>query len=203
MAAKEQHPNIPLARAPWWQRLRHADGGSAARRKAAHQLYVAVVNQARTSALFDALGVPDTPEGRFEAIGLHAALLLRRLKREGTAGQALGQELFDLMFRDMDVNLRELGVGDLSVGKYVKRLARNLYARIATLDEALATGDEARLAHMLQANVYHGGAAPSTAQVAGLGRYLIGLDAALHEQPGEALLRGEIAFPSPVVPEPT
>ncbi len=202
MAAKEQHPNIPPARSPWWRRLRRADGESAARRRAAHQLYVALVNQARSPALFAALGLPDTPEGRFEAIGLHAALVLRRLKSEGPAGQALGQELFDLMFRDMDVNLRELGVGDLSVGKYVKRLARNLYARIVALEESLAAGDEARLARMLLANVYHGGPAPSEAQVAGLGRYLLGLDTALRGQPGEALLGGEIAFPDPVVPEP-
>lgn len=200
MTAKEQHPNTAWQRRPWWRRLRLGDRDRAARREVARRLYVALVNQARTPALFAGLGVPDTPEGRFEVIGLHAALVLRRLKAEGRAGQALGQELFDLMFADMDMNLRELGVGDLSVGKYVKRLARNLYARIAALEQALDQGDATVLGPMLKANVYRGGAAPEAAQVTALEGYLVAAAAALAAQPGDALLRGEIAFPEPVVP---
>ena len=133
-------PDLPAARRGWrrlWQRLRHASRARDARRQVAEQLYHAVVKQARRPVWYRELGVPDTPEGRFEMIALHAALVLRRLRREGMAGQALGQLLFDAMFVDLDGSLRELGVSDLSVGKYIKRLAGNFYARLAALDEGL------------------------------------------------------------------
>lgn len=181
-------------RRPWWARLWSADPETRARRETARRLYAEVVNRARTPALFRELGVPDTPEGRFEMIALHAALVLRRLRPEGEAGRALGQELFDLMLTDFDVNLRELGVGDLSVGKYVKRLARNVYARIAALDEGLEGDEPAALEPMLRTNVYYGGPAPSPAQLEALASYLRTLDAELGEQPGEALLAGRLAL---------
>ena len=79
-----------------------------------------LVEGARAPAFFRELGVPDTPEGRFEMIALHVALAVRRLRREGAPGRALGQELFDLMLTDLDQSLRELGVGDLSVGRYAQ-----------------------------------------------------------------------------------
>ena len=161
-------------------------------------MYAALVAQARMPVFFEQLGAPDTAAGRFELIGLHAALVLRRLKAEGDPGQAVGQELFDLMFADLDVNLREIGIGDLSVGKYVKRLAQNFYARIATLDAALGRSDLEPVAAMLRANVYHGGDAPSTEQVETLARYLAEVDRALAHQPGEALLTGEVRFVDPM-----
>ena len=127
-------------------------------RQAADQLYRAMVEQARRPAFYRELGVPDTPEGRFEMIALHAALVLRRLRREGLPGQALGQALFDLMFADLDAGLRELGVGDLGVGTYIKRLAGQFYARLAALDEGLGDAGPAGSQHgaappMLRANV--------------------------------------------------
>ena len=118
-----------------------------------------VVNEARTPRLYGELGVPDTPEGRFEMVALHAALLIRRLRAEAAAGHALGQALFDLMFADMDASMRELGVGDLGVGKQVKRLAGQFYARLAALDGAFGGGDRALSSRCCGANVYHGGPA--------------------------------------------
>ena len=111
------------------------------------------------------LGVPDTPEGRFEMVGLHVALVVRRLKREGARGSALGQELFDVMFADIDESLRHIGIGDLSVGKQVRRLAGNFYARLKALDEAFATEPGGPLRAMLRTNVYHGGVPPSARQL--------------------------------------
>lgn len=140
------------------------------------------------------LGVPDTPEGRFELLALHAALIIRRLRAAGPAGQALGQELFDLMFVDVDLNLRELGVGDLSVGKYVKRLARNFYARLAALDAALASGERDALVPMLETNVYRGGPPPGPARVAALADYLFSVATALDLQADDRLLAGEVGF---------
>ena len=121
----------------WRARLRGDRQRRLAREAAAARLYAAAVGLARERRWFAELGVPDTPEGRFEMIALHIALLLRRLRREGPAGGALGQALFDRVFAEVDVALRELGVGDLGVGRQVKRLAGQFYARLATLDRAL------------------------------------------------------------------
>jgi cytochrome b pre-mRNA-processing protein 3 len=178
----------------WVKRLRPDHHARDARRRAAHRLYGDLVNQARTPRFFSELGVPDTPEGRFEMIGVHAALLLRRLHAEGPAGQALGQELFDLMFADLDAGLRELGVGDLSVGRHVKRYAGYFYARAAALDQALAAGDPAGLRTMLKANVYRGGREPTGEQIALLADHLIAVEQVLARQTAEGLLRGEVAF---------
>ena len=178
----------------WAERLRARARGRRAERRAPLRLYCALVNQARSQRFLRELGVPDTPEGRFEIVGLHAALLLRRLRSEGAKGQALGQALFDLMFADMDASLRELGVGDLSVGKQVKRLAGQFYARLSALDQALATGAARLVAPILRANVWHGGPPPCAAQVAALADYLIACERRLGGQSGSALLRGEVTF---------
>jgi cytochrome b pre-mRNA-processing protein 3 len=191
----------------WWHRLRHAERAHDARKQVAGQLYQAVVNQARRPVWYRDLGVPDTPEGRFEMIALHAALVLRRLRREGVAGRALGQRLFDAMFVDLDGSLRELGVSDLAMGKYIKRLAGNFYARLAALDKGLAddvadAGQGRSLHPMLRANVYHG-AAPSGRQLAALARALAAQDHALARQEGALLCGGTIVWLEPeVLPEP-
>ena len=208
-------PALPAARHGWrrlWHRLGRAGRAHDARRQVAEQLYHAVVKQARRPVWYRELGVPDTPEGRFEMIALHVALVLRRLRREGLAGHALGQQLFDAMFVDLDGSLRELGVSDLSVGKYVKRLAGNLYARLAALDEGLgaavpedadgapaAAPDGRSLYPMLRANVYYG-AAPTKRQVAALARALAEQDRALGRQQGAALRDGTIVWVEPDIP---
>ncbi len=196
MSQRQQARRDGNALRAWAERLWPRAHVGDARRRAAHRLYCALVNQARTPRFFAELGVPDTPEGRFEMIGLHAALLLRRLRAEGAAGQALGQALFDLMFADLDASLRELGVGDLSVGRHVKRYAGYFYARLGALDEALAAGDPAGLRPMLAANVYRGGREPTAEQVARLADQLMVVERALAGQAADRLLRGEVAFTS-------
>jgi cytochrome b pre-mRNA-processing protein 3 len=188
-----QQPRRAARLRGWAERLRARAGARRAERQAAQRLYRALVNQARSQRFFRELGVPDTPEGRFEIVGLHAALLLRRLRSEGAAGRALGQALFDLMFDDMDASLRELGVGDLSVGRQMKRLAGQFYARLSALDQVIGAG-AGGLEPILSANVWHGGPPPSAAQVAALTDDLIACERRLAGQSGSALLRGEVTF---------
>jgi cytochrome b pre-mRNA-processing protein 3 len=121
-------------------------------RDSAAMLYALAVEQARRPEFYSRLGVPDTLDGRFEMIALHVFLLLHRLKQRGEA-PALAQALFDLMFQDMDQNLREIGVGDLSVGKRVKTMAKALYGRCAAYEAGLAEGD-AGLAAALRRNLF-------------------------------------------------
>jgi cytochrome b pre-mRNA-processing protein 3 len=76
-------------------------------------LYGTIVAQARMPCFYRDYAVPDTLRGRFELIVLHLALLLDRLAAD-PAMRKLGQAVFDQFCRDMDHNLREIGVGDLA-----------------------------------------------------------------------------------------
>ena len=95
---------------------------------AGRRLYAAAVAQARQPAFYADCGVPDTPTGRFDVIVLHGFLLMHRLKA-APAGRPLAQAFCDAVVEDMDRNLREMGIGDLSVGKKAKKLMQGFYGR--------------------------------------------------------------------------
>ena len=166
------------------------------RSEPAHALYAGLVKQARQPGFYAHAGVPDTLDGRFDMILLHAFLVLHRLKGlEGPAAE-LGQALSDVMFADMDRNLRELGVGDLSVGKHVRRMVRAFRGRMAIYDAGLA-GDDDQLEAALRRNLY-GTISPGGAQVTLMVAYLRREASSLAEQPIRALLAGRVAFgPAP------
>ena len=120
---------------PWRWLAGFVSTEARARRDSARLLYAAVVARAREPVFYTRFRVPDSLDGRFDMIALHAFLVLRRLKEEGADGAALGQALFDVIFSDMDRSLREMGAGDLGVGRRVKRMARGFYGRIAAYDQ--------------------------------------------------------------------
>lgn len=101
-------------------------------------LFEAVTRQARQPAFYVDLGVPDTVEGRFELYSLHVILLLNRLRGQGGEAGEVGQALFDAYLRSLDDALRDLGVGDLSVGKKMRKLGEAFYGRAKSYDSALA-----------------------------------------------------------------
>ncbi len=181
----------------WWTKRREADRAAKRRRKTALDLYLRIVRHSRLALFYAEWGVPDTRDGRFEMIGLHAALLMRRLRAEGREGQELAQALFDVMFVDMDHALREIGVGDLSVGKYVKSMAQTFFARAHALDAPLAAADVGAVAEVLTRNVYVTGTEPSKAAVLSLAHYLVDQWATLERQPGERLLAGSLDLALP------
>lgn len=156
-------------------------------------LYVAAVEQARRPEFYLNLGVADTPDGRFDMVSLHVILLLRRLKRDhpGTADTA--QALFDLMFADMDRNLREMGVGDVSVGKRVKGMAKGFYGRLAAYDAGLDVDDDS-LAMALRRNLYRK-TSPTDRQVETVAAYARAADTALRNTPLSTVLAGTVTFP--------
>jgi cytochrome b pre-mRNA-processing protein 3 len=164
--------------------------------EAAAKLYVRVVEQARQPLFYLDLGVPDTPDGRFDMIALHAALLLRRLRRDRQRTEALSQAVFDLMFADMDQNLREMGVGDLAVGKRIKAMAQGFYGRLAAYDVGLAAPGEEVLADALARNVYRH-RPPGEGDAAGLAAYMRRQAERLEAQPVEVLMAGEVVFDPP------
>lgn len=164
---------------------------------AAHPLYGQIVAQARKPDFYRTAGVPDTVQGRFEMIALHMFLVLHRLKQEGGTGTDLAQNLFDLMFQDMDRNLRELGTGDLAVGKRIKTLAKELYGRIAAYEKGLnADTAPAELEQALARNVFADAPIPPGALTA-LADYLRRSVPALAGQPYTDLAAGKVTFVTP------
>ena len=156
------------------------------------RLYGAAVTQARRPQFYLHHGVPDTPDGRFDMIALHVFLLLRRLRRDpGPTGEA-AQRLFDLMFADMDENLREMGVGDLSVGRHVRKMAEALYGRIRAYDRGL-DGDDAGLTDALRHNLYRK-MEPRTSDVEALSRYVRNAVELLDGIDVGRLLQGRVDF---------
>jgi cytochrome b pre-mRNA-processing protein 3 len=124
------------------------------------QLYSRTAQQARATELFEACGIPDTLDGRFDALALHAALMIDRLQREPD-GQVMAQAFFDAMFRHLDLTLREIGVQDLGVGRRIKIMAEGFHGRALAYREALA-GGPTPLAEVLRRNAY-GGRPPADA----------------------------------------
>ncbi len=158
-------------------------------------LYGAAVAAARAPSLYAGIGVPDTAAGRFEMVCLHAGLLIRRIRSEATERtDRLAQAVFDAMFADMDVNLREMGISDLAVGKRVKMLWEGFHGRATIYDAAVDAGDEAALAAALARNAWPK-AEPPTGAPEALARHAMAAAAHLATQPIDGLARGEARFP--------
>lgn len=166
-------------------------GRKARYERAGFQLYGASVAAARNPYLFTALGVPDTLDGQFDIIALHVFLLIQRLKREPEPGPILAQAVFDAMFLDMDINLREMGVGDLSVGKRNRAMWEAFHGRSAAY---AANWDDAEgLENAIARNVWRGAAPPAGCATA-LQRLMWAQDHFLAEQALEALGQGQVNF---------
>lgn len=159
------------------------------------RLYGAIVAQARAEVFYRDYGVPDSVNGRFEMVVLHAVLVLRRLGTDAKPGA--GQALFDLFCRDMDDNLREMGIGDLSVPREMQRIGEAFYGRQSAYGTALAARDRGALAAALARNVF--GAARPGANAIRLAAYVDATVASLADQQTEALKQGSVRFPDPAI----
>jgi cytochrome b pre-mRNA-processing protein 3 len=135
--------------------------------RAGFALYTAAVTAARAPVYFQppeaGLGVADTLDGRFDLVGLFAALLIRRLRGLPPPGAELAQAVFDAMFADMDFNLRELGVGDMSLAKRMRDMWEAFHGRALAYEAPLAAGDAEGLAAALARNVWRGAPPPGAA----------------------------------------
>lgn len=166
-------------------------------RRTIERLYGGIVAQSRHPHFYAGLGVPDTREGRFEMLVLHTVLVCRRLKDGSEAERALSQDVFDAFLADMDAALREMGVGDLTVPKRMKKIGAAFYGRAAAYDEALGDPDDAVLAAALARNILDGAAGEGAGAPLALARYVRRAAASLERTPFDVLARGEIALPAP------
>lgn len=119
-------------------------------------IYENIVMAARQKYFYAQFQVPDTPLGRYEMLSLHLFLTLHRLKSDGADNKvlaALGQDLADEFFKDIDHSLREFGIGDQSVPKRMKKLARMFYGRVGSYGAALDSNDREALSAALARNI--------------------------------------------------
>jgi cytochrome b pre-mRNA-processing protein 3 len=161
----------------------------------AEKLYGAVVAQARRPAFYSGAGVPDSLDGRFELVALHVYLALRGLKGGDPAAHALSQGLVDLFFADMDASLREMGAGDLGVGKRVQRMAAGFYGRVAAYDAASSAN---AIKEALKRNLY-GTVGASATQIEAMADYLGRAETAIAGLPVAEIAAGRLRFPEPPV----
>ncbi len=159
---------------------------------AGRRLYAAAVAQARRPVFYERLAAADTVEGRFEVYTLHVVLLLWRLKGQGAQAAETGQALFDAYIRGLDDALREMGVGDLSVGKKMRKLGEAFYGRVKSYDQALdALPDRQSLSALIARTVSLEGD-----DLSGMTDYAVRAHAALADEPLEMVLNGEISWPT-------
>jgi cytochrome b pre-mRNA-processing protein 3 len=164
--------------------------------KIAREIYLLIVAKARQPYFYAELGVPDTVDGRFDMITLHAILVIEFLTQGGKASKAVSQPLFDEMFADMDRSLREMGAGDLSVGKKVRKMAEVFYGRAKAYREALAQDDEDGLTAALARNVY-GGAGRHPENARRLARYVMAAAKSLSASRMSDIHADALQFPDP------
>ncbi len=157
-------------------------------------LYGTVMAQSRDPYFYAQLGVPDTFEGRFDLLVLHTYLVNSRLRGGGEVAQALSQDLFDHMFRDMDHVLREIGVGDMGISKRIQKMASKFYGRTDAYERALDEETEAPLRDALTRNVYTG-LEPEPVHVTALASYVRRARAELGLQSVDDLIEGQLRFP--------
>ncbi len=156
-------------------------------------LYGAAVAAARDPHHYLENGVPDTLDGRFDLVGLHAFLLIQRLKQEPEPGPVIAQAVFDAMFSDMDINLRELGVSDMSIGRRVRAMWEAFHGRAAAYATAMANNDDAALEAALARNLWRG-AEPPPGAAAAFRRLIAAQTAHLSQQPMASLAAGTVTF---------
>ena len=172
-------PNQPSSwpQSIWSYLTRRGESG-----RTATELYGRVVAQARAPWFYSDLGVPDQPEGRLEIVLLHVTLVLARLKAEGAGAEPLARALAEAFVTDMDDCLREMGVGDQTVAKKVKKAAAALFDRCRDYTAALASATDDDLVRLTAAHLVEAGngagAAALAAYARASSRRLAGIDAA-------------------------
>jgi cytochrome b pre-mRNA-processing protein 3 len=158
-------------------------------------LYAAAVEQSRAPALYETHAAPDTVEGRFEIYTLHVVLLLDRLSEPGDRVKATSQALFDSYVGALDHALREMGVGDLSVGKKMRKLGEAFFGRVKSYHAAFAALPEpGPLQDLLARTVYADGDA---ARAPALAAYVTAQRAQLAANPLDRLLAGHVDWRMP------
>ncbi|WP_368518105.1 ubiquinol-cytochrome C chaperone family protein [Rhizobium sp.] len=158
--------------------------------------YEALTSMARQPVFYTDYEVPDTVMGRFELLSVMMILFFRRTRSSATSGQELAQEIVDAFFEDIDYSIRELGIGDNSVPKRMKKLAGMFYGRLESYAGAMDSGDRTALAAALQRNIYPK-ASESAASMRSLADWMMIAEAHLATITENQIATGSATLPVP------
>ncbi|MDB5644084.1 MAG: ubiquinol-cytochrome c chaperone [Hyphomicrobiales bacterium] len=148
-------------------------------------------------ALYLDCGVPDTFEGRLEMLILHTAATVRRIEQLAAPGPELAQDVMDGVFRHLDGTLREMGVGDITVPKRIKKHAEAFAGRTLSYARALEENGEAALRVALARNVLRDETRADAPETHRLAAYVRAVEARLATYDLNHFLAGTIGFPAP------
>ncbi|MEO0636308.1 MAG: ubiquinol-cytochrome C chaperone family protein [Pseudomonadota bacterium] len=160
----------------------------------ADSLYAELMEAARQPRFYASLGVPDTMTGRFDMLVLHVFLFTHRIS-DREALRDLGQEVFDNFFNDLDASLREVGIGDLTVPKRLKKMANSFYGQVRVYAKPLEGGDQTALAEALSRNLSTKDA-ENPIDTMTIAEYMIAADRHLNTISDDDISKGVISFPS-------
>src|SRR5689334_21125411 len=109
----------------------------------AQRLYDEIVARARQPVFHTRFAVPDTLDGRFDVLCLHASVVMDVLKALGPPARVIGTELASLIFAGFDDALRQMGVSDFGIGRRIKAMAAAFYGRLEVYGAAAGEGEAA------------------------------------------------------------
>jgi cytochrome b pre-mRNA-processing protein 3 len=144
-------------------------------------LHETLVLASRHPAFYSRMGVPDSIEGRFEMLSLHVILLLRRLSDLPPPAADLAQDCVDSFFRHLEIALREMGVGDVTIPKRMKTLASAFYGRVKTYDALLTAREREALAEVFSVHLQNQPSPQMNAGALSLADYALACDAAFKQ----------------------
>ncbi|WP_375380597.1 ubiquinol-cytochrome C chaperone family protein [uncultured Sphingomonas sp.] len=159
-------------------------------------LYNAVVLRAREPHWYLAGAVPDTVDGRFDMVAAVLSAVLLRME-EDPAAAIPSARLTERFVEDMDGQLRQLGIGDIVVGKHIGKMMSMLGGRLGAYRDGFAAGQGekgdggAALGEAVVRNVYRG-QAPAPAALEHVRDGLAGLRDRLAGVSLPVLLAGEL-----------
>jgi len=116
-------------------------------------LYDQVVAHARQPHWYIDGGVADNLDGRFEILAAILSLLLLRLEREDNQAEN-SVYLTEIFVDDMDGQLREIGVGDMIVGKHMGKIMSALGGKLSAYRDALS--DPSQMPDVIARNIFAG-----------------------------------------------
>jgi len=123
------------------------------RRRQAKAQYDRLVAASRQVGYYRDLGVPDSVTGRLELLMLHVCLWARRAAGQGREGGRVAEALTGAFFDDMQVHLRESGIGDKALSRKLGEVAESFYGRLSAYAAALEAGGTEALQAVLQRNI--------------------------------------------------
>ena len=121
-------------------------------------IYQNIITISRSKVFYLDFNLDDRFETRFDLITFHAFAIFYFFRKKSIGKSEISQELFDLIFSDLENNLREMGFGDIAVNKKMKLFVNAFYGRIAQYSKGMEkyenSKDKSLLHQTILNNIY-------------------------------------------------